>query len=145
VAAPPPAAAAPVVEAAPVVAAPAAEPLVAPEPAAEAPAMARQRDLGDGVALTSDTHGHRLTVALTGTGKGAEQFRLADPPGLAVTLPRGRPRTTANLSRPGGGPVRLQIRRKPQGTQLRFFFDTARYRGRLAVEPDQVVLELDRR
>ena len=116
-----------------------------PEPAAEAPAMARQRDLGDGVALTSDGDGHRLTVALTGTGKGAEQFRLADPPGLAVTLPRGRPRTTANLSRPGGGPVRLQIRRKPQGTQLRFFYDTARYKGRLAVEPDQVVLQLDRR
>ena len=64
---------------------------------------------------------------------------------LAVTLPRGRPRTTANLSRPGGGPVRLQIRRKPQGTQLRFFFDPARHKGRLTVENDRVILDLHRR
>ena len=62
-----------------------------------------------------------------------------------MTLPRGRPRTIANLSRPGGGPVRLQIRRKPQGTQLRFFFDPAKHRGRLSVENDRVVLDLAKR
>ena len=151
-AAPPPpvAAPAPVAEVspapAPVAELPAeAEAAAALEPAEDAPALARQQDQGDGVALTSDGDGVRLTVALTGTTKGANHFRLADPPGLAVTLPRGRPRTTATLSRPGNGPIRLQIRRKPQGTQLRFFFDTARYRGRLAVENDQVVLDLERR
>ena len=123
----------------------AAEPMAAAEPVAEAPAMARHQDLGDGVALVTDEAGIRLTVAFSGSGKGAEQFRMADPHGLAVTLPRGRPRTTDNLSRPGGGPVRLQIRRKPQGTQLRFFFDPTKHRGRLSVENDRVVLDLAKR
>ena len=123
----------------------AAEPMAAADPVAEAPAMARHQDLGDGVALVTDEAGIRLTVAFSGSGKGAEQFRMADPYGLAVTLPRGRPRTTDNLSRPGGGPVRLQIRRKPQGTQLRFFFDPTKHRGRLSVENDRVVLDLAKR
>jgi hypothetical protein len=123
----------------------AAEPADDAESVAEAPALARHQDLGEGVALVSDGAGIRLTVAIIGSSKGAEQFRMADPHGLAVTLPRGRPRTTDNLSRPGGGPVRLQIRRKPQGTQLRFFFDPTKHRGRLTVENDRVVLYLARR
>ena len=61
------------------------EPVAAPspvataEPVAEALALARHQDLGDGVALVSDGAGIRLTVAFTGSGKGAEQFRMADP------------------------------------------------------------------
>jgi PilZ domain len=127
------------------------EPVVAPEPVAEietaeaGPALARHQDLGDGVTVTTDGDGIRLTVAITGSGKGAEQFRMAEPFGLAVTLPRARPRLTSNISRPGGGPVRLQVRRRPQGSQLRFFFDPAKHKGRLTVDTDQVVLDLDKR
>jgi hypothetical protein len=139
-----PAAAPPIAPAAPAAEPPAAAAAEPPEVAA-APALARARDAGDGVVLVTDGDGLRLSVAITGSSKGAEQYRLADPPGLAITLPHGRTRIASGVTRPGGGPVRLQIRRRPAGSHLRFFFDPAAYRGRVTAEGDAVVLQLERR
>ena len=116
---------------------------VEPE-AAAAPALARQQD-DNGATLVTDDSGVRLTIPVSGTGLGAEQYRLVDPPGVAITLPRGRPLLPPGLYRPGNGPVRIQVRRKPGGTQIRFFYDPRLFRGRLAGEAAQLVLELQRR
>ena len=115
-------------------------PVAEPDPPAATSAPADPS--GPFQVATDDNQGVRLTVPLLGTAKGAEQYRLAEPPGLAITLPRGRPRVASGVYRPEGAPVRVQVRRRNPGSHLRFFYDSQAWQAILKVEGDDLVLRL---
>jgi hypothetical protein len=125
---------------APVVAPEAASPAGSPADPPVPPAAARSPI--PGITIHSEGRQLRLVMPLIGNGRGSEQYRLVEPPGLAITLPRGRPRVITGVYRPEGGPVKVQVRRRAPGSHLRFFFDPARYKGTLTARADDVVLEL---
>ena len=102
-----------------------AAPVVAPEAVtpAESPPVPLSPSPSPipGITIHSEGRQLRLVMPLIGNGRGSEQYRLVEPPGLAITLPRGRPRVITGVYRPEGGPVKVQVRRRAPGSHLRFF------------------------
>jgi hypothetical protein len=125
-----------------VVAVAAAEPPASPAPPAPSSVEPAQPTPTPGISVQLEGRLLRLTLPLIGHGRNSEQYRLVDPPGVAITLPRGRPRVITGVYRPEDGPVKVQVRRRAPGSHLRFFFDPTRYKGTVSARADQVVLEL---
>jgi hypothetical protein len=76
-----------------------------------------------------------MAIALIGSAKGMQFYKLADPPGLAINLPHGYPRPGATGRVPGGAFKKLVIQRKGLGSQLRVFF-TSEQSAEVAAEPN---------
>jgi Tfp pilus assembly protein PilZ len=145
-----PAPAPPTAEAAPVAAEPAAPPAVAPPPA-EAPAAEDDRGApapaaAGGVAAEVEGDTATVTLPLAGTPKNAQHYPLASPPGVAVALPRARPRATAGVYRPGEGFRQVAIMlRRGGGSQVRFLFDPNVYTADVRFEREAVKLVLKKK
>ena len=83
----------------------------------------------------------RLRVPIRGSSAGAQQFPLANPNGIAVTLPKGRPELAPGVYRPSTHLVRVQVRRRPTGSQLRFFYNPKR-QAKINLDGDAITFEL---
>jgi hypothetical protein len=99
-----------------------------PPPAAEASAAPEEPALvdpgvGDGLGVITDAEASSVLVALNGPPKGISHYRLADPPGVVITLPRSRPRTPAGAHELSAPFRRVLITKKgPAGSILRIYF-----------------------
>jgi Tfp pilus assembly protein PilZ len=104
-------------------AAPVLVPVPAPVPAAlsgDVAASAEHR--GGGLGVTTGTDTSSILVALVGSSKGMQYYRLADPPGVVVTLPHGRPRSGAGSHSPGGPFRRVIVGRRAASYVVRIYF-----------------------
>jgi hypothetical protein len=63
-----------------------------------------------------------MAIALVGSSKGMQSYRLAEPPGVAINLPHAYPRPGATARMPGGAFKKLVIQRRGPGSQLRLYF-----------------------
>lgn len=59
-------------------------------------------------------------IPVAGTTRGLHRYPLADPPGVAINLPRGRARQPGELPE---GVKRVLVQRRGAGSHLRVFFD----------------------
>jgi Tfp pilus assembly protein PilZ len=76
-----------------------------------------------------------MAIALVGSAKGMQFYRLAEPPGLAINLPHGYPKSGATEHVPKDGAFkRLVIVRKGPGSQLRVYFTSEQFAD-VAAEP----------
>jgi hypothetical protein len=78
-----------------------APPETAPAPSSERPTMA---------------------IALVGSPRGMQFYKLAEPPGVVINLPHAIPRPGSTRKIPGAPFKRLAVRRKGGGSQLRLYF-----------------------
>jgi hypothetical protein len=62
-----------------------------------------------------------LAIALVGSAKGMQFYRLAEPPGVAINLPHAYPRPGATGRMPGPF-KKLVVQRRGPGSQLRLYF-----------------------
>ena len=83
----------------------------------------------------------RLRLPIRGSSGGAQQFPLAKPNGIAITLPNGRPVLAPGVYRPSNHLVRVQVRRRPTGSQLRFFYNPKR-QAKIGLDGDAITFEL---
>lgn len=79
-----------------------------------------------GATLDASTDGTRTTVIIpiSGSGRGASRYQLADPPGAGLHLPRARLRVAAGIYALDAGPLRrLWLRGRGAGSNVRAYFD----------------------
>jgi hypothetical protein len=79
-------------------------------------------DPDQGIAFTRDGDGSSMTIALVGSARGMVYYRLADPPGVVVNLPRSYPRSSTGVhgNLPGAF-KKVIIQRKGTGSVLRVY------------------------
>jgi hypothetical protein len=93
--------------------------------------------------LQNDGRKSRLRMPLTGRSKGAQQRRLSDPPGIAVTLPQARPFIPAGTYTAANGPLRVQVQRRgTAGSEVLFLYDPRKTGAVVNVEGDALAVEL---
>jgi hypothetical protein len=72
--------------------------------------------------VTTGADTSSILVAVVGSSKGMQYYRLADPPGVVVTLPHGRPRTPTGSHSPGGPFRRVIVARRAAAYVVRIYF-----------------------
>jgi Tfp pilus assembly protein PilZ len=97
-----------------------------PSPAPERPAATIEPNApgydSAGFAVGREVDNPWMTVALVGSAKGMMYYRLNDPPGVVVNLPRAYPRSTAGVHNNLPGAFRrMVIQRKGPGSVLRIY------------------------
>jgi hypothetical protein len=103
-------------------------PAEAAELAIEGPAGARLDAHFDGLLTT-------VSIPLSGSGRGASRYKLADPPGVGLHLPRARLRLATGIYKLGAGPLRqLWLRGRGNGSNVRAYFDPSAASAELRVE-----------
>lgn len=84
-----------------------------------------------------------LRLAVVGAPRGITHYLLAEPPGIAINLPRVRTRVAPGMYHPAGGYFKsVWIRRTGAGSQVRVSFDAHVYRPEITVDRDGVRLAL---
>ncbi len=120
------------------------DPVVAVAPAfaaSVAPAPAAVK-LPQGLALDDQGDAASLSVSFSGSVRGARRYILANPPGLAIHLPRARARIETGVYKVNDQFTQLWIRTRGTGSNLRFFFDTRAYVGEIKTDRDTATLTL---
>lgn len=114
---------------------------IAPAP----PAAPAARVTGGDMPVTIEGDTRSIELSVVGSIKGAQSYRLADPPGIAINLPRARTRLAAGTYRPGEGFRQVWIQRRPVGTHVRFLFDPGQDAGDVDLAGGVVRLVLRKR
>jgi hypothetical protein len=101
------------------------KPVAEPRPPRQRPVVvqatvAPEGDKGDSAPAAVESGA--LPIAILGTAKGMQSYRLAEPPGLAINLPHGFPRPGASARLPAGIFKKLVVQRKGAGSQIRVYF-----------------------
>jgi hypothetical protein len=111
-------------------------PVVAAPPAAsEAPTQVGP------FTITNEEGAPTIALALVGSTKGATRYQLAEPPGLAINIPRGRPRIAAGAYKLSEGGFRqILIQRRGTGSQIRLLYEAKGHEARARIERDAVHL-----
>jgi Tfp pilus assembly protein PilZ len=107
-----------------------------------ASASAAGTDIEDGLSLFGDETVTTAVLPVLGTTRGAQHYPLADPPGIAINLPRARPRVAAGVYRPGEGFRQLLIQRRGPGSHIRFLYDPDDHAPDVEIDRDAVRLVL---
>jgi hypothetical protein len=100
---------------APAPGAPPAAPVVAPEDAGNGP---------DGLGVISLPDASSILVEVIGSSKGVQFYRLADPPGVVVSLPNARPRAPNGSYSPGAPFRRVVVGRRGTRSVVRIYFSS---------------------
>jgi hypothetical protein len=88
-------------------------------------------------------HRHSIEVALRGTTEGATSYKLADPNGIAVNLPKARARGNLGIRKVDQGPIRsVWLRKREEGLQLRVMLKGDLLDYELKLSPDKVKVTL---
>jgi hypothetical protein len=89
-------------------------------------------------------HRQSIEVALRGSTEGATSYKLADPNGIAVNLPKARARGNLGIQKVDQGPFRsIWLRKREGGLQLRVMVrgDLPDYELKLSQDKIKVVLK----
>lgn len=70
-----------------------------------------------------ENDGAALFISLSGSVAGLKRYPLANPPGLAINLPRARALAPAGVHSLAGAWKRIVVQRRGWGTHLRLFFE----------------------
>ena len=79
---------------------------------------------GEGLGVTTNGETNSLLVAVSGSSSGVQYYRLANPPGIVVILPHGRPRTPSGSHPVGGAFRRVIVGHRSTGYVVRIYFAT---------------------
>jgi hypothetical protein len=115
---------------------------VVPTPALAVAKTEAAVKLPPGLALDNKGDLATLSVSFAGSIRGARRYILANPPGLAIHLPRARARTATGVYKVNDQFTQLWIRTRGTGSNLRFFFDTRAYVGEIKTDRDLATLTL---
>jgi Tfp pilus assembly protein PilZ len=76
----------------------------------------------DGLGVTTSAEGSSILVGVVGSSKGVLSYPLANPPGVVVVLPHGRPRTPAGVHTPGLPFRKVIVGHRGGGYVVRIYF-----------------------